>query len=267
MTAFLSFLFLTASFFSLWIRKDPKIWGSLLGLSLLFGFASENILGLGLFFLMGLAAIWFFYAQKPKAVLFLTLIAITFAFKLHVVPGYQAIDITPRFHIGLEIAILGLFPLALLVPLSRSLKDWSLVLKGFLAGCAGIGVLAILATATGATHWAFKMPTFMAIRLWSNLVLTSIPEEGYYRGFLQRELCRYFQNIKGGNLIALLLTSMIFTAAHIYWSPSLDILGFVFLASLLYGGVYLYSGKIESAIFCHFLLNLVHMTFFNYHAM
>lgn len=267
MPAFLSFLFLTASILSLWFRKNPKIWGSLLGLSLLFALASGNILGLGLLFLMGLGVLWFFYAQKPRTLLFLSLIAITLAFKLHVIPGYQPIDITPRFHIGLEVAILGLFPLALLVPLSRSIKDWKLVLKGFLAGCAGIGILAILATAAGATHWAFKMPTFMAIRLWSNLVLTSIPEEGFYRGFLQRELCRYFQNVKGGHLIALFLTSVIFTAAHVYWCPSLDVLGFVFLASLLYGGVYLYSGKIESAIFCHFLLNLVHMTFFDYHAM
>ncbi len=267
MSAFLSFLFLTLSFLSLWVRRDPKIWGSFLGLSLLFGLASGSISGLGLLFLMGLAALWFFYDQKPKTILFLTLISVTIAFKLHVVPGYQAIDITPRFHLGLDVPLVGLFPLALLVPLSRSMKDWKLTFKGFLAGCAGIAVLATLATAAGATHWAFKMPTFMAIRFWSNLVLTSIPEEGFYRGFLQRELCRYFQHVKGGNWIALFLTSIIFTLAHVYWCPSLDILGFVFLASLLYGGVYLFSGKIESAILCHFLLNLIHMTFFDYHAM
>ena len=70
-----------------------------------------------------------------------------------------------------------------------------------------------------------------------------------------------------GKILALILTSVLFTATHIYWSPNLEILAFVFLASLLYGSVYLISGKIESAILCHFLLNLIHMTFFSYHAM
>lgn len=142
-----------------------------------------------------------------------------------------------------------------------------MALRGLLVGCAGIGILAILATITGTTHWDFKLPTFVGIRVWSNLILTSIPEEGFYRGFLQRGLSHYFRDTKIGKIAALLLTSVIFTCAHLYWSPNIAILGFVFLASLLYGGVYLISGKIESAILCHFLLNLIHMTFFEYHAM
>jgi membrane protease YdiL (CAAX protease family) len=66
--------------------------------------------------------------------------------------------------------------------------------------------------------------------------------------------------------MALILSSLIFTAAHLYWSPNLAIFGFVFFAGLLYGGVYLISGRIESAIICHLLLNFIHMTFFSYHA-
>ena len=104
-------------------------------------------------------------------------------------------------------------------------------------------------------------------RLLSNFFLTSIPEEGFYRGFIQNTFYKYFENIKFGKILALLVTSILFTAAHVYWSPNAQILGFVFLASLLYGGVYLISGKLESAILCHFLLNLIHMMFFSYHAM
>ena len=154
-----------------------------------------------------------------------------------------------------------------LVPLARDTKDWSAVLKGLMFGCAGIAVMAVLATLSGATHWQFKLPSFIAARILSNFFLTSIPEEGFYRGFIQNTLCKYFKSIKLGRYLALLLTSILFTAAHVYWSSNIQILIFVFLASLLYGGVYLISGKIESSILCHFLLNLIHMTFFSYHAM
>lgn len=164
-------------------------------------------------------------------------------------------------------AIVGLFPLALLVPLSRTVNDWKRVLKGLGLGCLGIGILALLATIAKATHWQFKAPSHFAIRCFSNLILTSIPEEGFYRGFLLREIALYYQDTKWGKILALLLSSIIFTSAHTYWSPNTTILGFVFLASILYGGVYLISGKIESAILTHFLLNFIHMVFFNYHAM
>ncbi len=264
---FLSFFLLTFSFISLWVRRDRKIWGSSLGLSLLFGLIIGNVLWLGLAFLLGLFVLWIFYLKKPTVALFVALTMITVCFKLGFFSGFDPIFITSRFRIGLDQAIIGLFPLALLVPLAQSIKDWRMVLKGFLVGCAGIGVLAILATITGVTHWEFKLPPFMSLRTWSNLILTSIPEEGFYRGFLQRELSRYFQDTKIGKIASLILTSILFTFAHVYWSPDIAVLGFVFLASLLYGGVYLISGKIESAILCHFLLNFIHMTFFSYHAL
>jgi uncharacterized protein len=263
----LSFLFLTFSILSLWVKRDPRVWGSLLGLSLLFGLIAGNILWLGLIFLGGLILLWVLYAKKPNIVLFIALILVTICYKFHLIPGYHPVFVTPKFQIRLELAILGLLPLALLVPLSKTVQDWKKVLKGLIIGCAGIGILAILATITGATHWEFKLPTSMVARGWSNLILTSIPEEGFYRGFLQRGLSHYFKETKMGKTVALILTSLIFTLTHVYWSPSAAILGFVFLASLLYGGVYLLSGKIESAILCHFLLNLIHMIFFEYHAM
>lgn len=263
----LSFLFLTLSFLSLWVRRDTKIWASLISLSLIFALIAGNLLGIGLLFLTGLLALWLFYLKKPQIALFLALIIATTGFKLHIFPGFPSVVITPKFLIGLGTALLGLIPLAFLVPLAKSRQDWTMAFKGLMIGCAGIALLAIAATLSGAVHWNFKMPTFLATRLWSTLVLTSIPEEGFYRGFVQRELCRYFHDTRMGKLGALLLTSILFTCTHLYWSPNIAILGFVFLSSLLYGAVYLLSKKIESAIACHFLLNFIHMTFFTYHAM
>jgi hypothetical protein len=262
-----AFVFLGTSFFSLWIRRDPKIWGALLGLSMLMGFISGNILWVGLLFLIGLLLLWIFYDRKPNFALFIILICICIGFHLHLFPGYPPFLFTSKFAIGLQGSLIGLFPLAFFVPLARSKQDWKEVMKGFLIGCAGIALLAILATIGGVTHWQFKLPSFAAARFLSNFVLTSIPEEGFFRGFVQKTLSETFKNRMPGKILALILTSVLFTATHIYWSPNLEILAFVFLASLLYGSVYLISGKIESAILCHFLLNLIHMTFFSYHAM
>lgn len=266
MTLF-TFLFLGASFLSLWIRREPKIWGTLLGCSFVFGWIAGNITWLGFVFSLLLLLLWVSYKRKSNVFLFLLLIAFSASFKMKLLPGFSPFSFTSNFAISWQIALIGLFPLAFVVPLARTKKDWIQVLKGLFFGCMGVGVLAVLATASGATHWNFKLPSFAAARFLSNFFLTAIPEESFYRGFIQNTLSRYFGEGKWGKISALFATSLLFTAAHIYWSPNLQILTFVFLASLLYGGVYLLSGKIESAILSHFLLNFIHMTFFSYHAM
>lgn len=266
MTLF-AFIFLGGSFLSLWIKRDLKIWGTLFCLSILSGMIAGNITWIGLAFIALLALLWIFYDRKPSVAVFITLVCLSISFKLRFLPGYHPFFITPKFAVGLENPLIGLFPLALLVPLAKDLRDWTAVIKGLIFGCVGIAILAVLATISGATHWDFKLPSYLGTRLLSNLILTSIPEEGFYRGFVQKKLCDYFKNTSMGNVLALILASLLFSASHIYWSPNSGILAFTFLTGLLYGGVYLFSGKIESAILCHFLFNLIHMTFFSYHAM
>jgi membrane protease YdiL (CAAX protease family) len=266
----LAFIFLSGSILSLWIKRDPKIWGTLLCFSIFSGVIAGHITWIGLAFMSCLAVLWFFYDRKPNLAIFIALVCLGLAFKLRLLPGYNPFFITPKFAIGLENPLIGLFPLALLVPLAKNWNDWTAVIKGFILGCVGIALLAVLATVSGATQLDFKLPSYMGTRLFSNLILTSIPEEGFYRGFIQSTLSGYFKNLrmgKMGNVLALLLSTLLFSVSHLYWSPNLGILAFTFLAGLLYGSVYLASGRIESAILCHFLFNLIHMTFFSYHAM
>ncbi len=262
----LGFFFLTLSFLSLWIRKDPKIWASLLALSLICGTIAGNILCVGLIFIGALALLWVCYSQKPSLPLLLLLALVGIIMALHVLPGYHPVAITTKFKMGFEGSLMGLFSLALLVPLAKTAQDWKKAFQGALIGCAGIAALAILAIASHTVSWQLFLPSAMLPRLFNNLVFTSIPQEGFFRGFLQKEISRYLHDTRKGKILALLLSSLLFMSAHVYWSPSVVVLGFTFLASLLYGGVYLISGKIESAILCHFALNLAHMILFNYHA-
>lgn len=271
MLSSLSFILLGISFLTFWVRRDPKIWASFFILSLLAGLISGTIQWIGIFIIIGWAFLWHLYHQKQSRSLrfffFLLLVVFSYGFVFHLYPGYRPLVFSPKFILSFEKPLIGLFPLALFVPLAHHAKDWQKVFTGFLIGCLGIAILAFLAVLSGAIHFQFKLPSFSMERFLSNFVLVAIPEEGFYRGFLQKGLCNYFHNTKKGNILALILTSILFTAAHIYWSPNAGILAFVFLASLLYGGVYLLSGKIESAILTHFLLNFIHMTCFSYHAL
>lgn len=257
---FIPFLLLVLSFISVWIKRDPKVWGGLLFLSLLSGLVAGNILWEGLVSILALLILWILYDRKPNWILFIAIVGFSLCFKLRFVPGFNPLLLTPKFALGFQSAIVGLFPLALAVQIAKPC-EWKEVLKGFALGCGGIALLAGVAILTGVAHWQYKLPTFLAARTFSNLFLTSIPEEAFFRGFIQKKLSGPF-----GNACALIFASLLFAATHIYWSPNLGVLGFTFLASLIYGGVYWYSNKIESAIMTHFVLNMIHMIFFSYHA-
>ena len=263
----LSWTLLALALLSVWFLSTPKLWGFLLALSLASRMMEGKLLLSGLFFIIVWTILFSFYRRNKRGALFLLVIAFSGGFIFHLFPGFIPTRITPHFKLSIEKSILGLFPLALLVPLARKLKEWQKVLKGLVFGCLGIALMSLLVLASGSLAFKCKLPTFALIRYTSNLLLVAIPEEAFYRGFVQRQIAHYFKNTKKGKAIALLLSSLIFTLAHIFWSPSLPILAFVFQAGLLYGGVYLLSQKIESAILCHFLLNFLHMSCFSYHAM
>jgi membrane protease YdiL (CAAX protease family) len=99
------------------------------------------------------------------------------------------------------------------------------------------------------------------------LIFVSIPEEAFFRGFIQRELYQWF----GSNPLAasgsILITSAFFTLLHLIWVANLPFLGLVFIASLIYGTIYQVTKSIESSILCHFGLNVIHFFFFTYPAL
>lgn len=263
----ISWILLGLAFLSVWVRHAPKIWGTLFALSVSARIIDGSLQLSGLALIVVLAVLWSAYVRKKNAFLYFLLIAVSYGFIFHLFPGFTPTSITPHFQFSFDKSMLGLFPLALVVPLARHTRDWQKVIKGLIFGCIGIVLLALLAVSSGAIGWEYETPTFPLLRYAHNLILVAIPEEALFRGFIQRQLAKYMNNTKRGKAIALIVTALLFTVAHLYWAPTLPIFAFVFLAGLLYGGVYLISEKIESAILCHFLLNAVHMSCFTYHAM
>ena len=263
----LTFSLLIVTLISLWVYRSILVWGALLLVTLVAGFYAGHITLVGLLCTAGLIALFAWFKARPFKLLFGVLVIAGFVFGMKLLPCFPPYRFTTHFAIGLQGALPGLLAMALIVPLARSNRDWVGIVKGIFYGCLGITVLAVAATYLGVVRWQFQLPPLAFERFLVNFFFTCIPEEGFFRGFFQARLALYFRSGKLGKLLALLTTSVLFTLGHLFWTSSGAILGFVFLASLLYGGVYLISKRIESAIVTHFLLNFIHMTFFSYHAL
>ena len=90
-------------------------------------------------------------------------------------------------------------------------------------------------------------------------------EEAFFRGFVQQKLMEKLSvklSARRAAWGATCIGAMLFGLAHFAGGP-----GYVLaatLAGLLYGVVYLYTGRLSMAIAVHFLLNILHLLFFTY---
>lgn len=255
-----------------WIPTQAKNWWIAGTASVLLGFVGGSITFLGLATLTIWALLWVgslqVQARKLQELVFWMIVVAGLLLYLPYDFGIEPIGISSKFRVGLLHPIVGLLPLALLVPLATTWQAWKevffkatpIILLGF-AFFAGAALL------SGVVQWNPKMPTFLEWRIPYQFFLVAIPEEAFFRGFLQHQLFARWEGISGGRWIALCVTSLLFTLVHLTWAPSWILLAFVFTAGIFYGIVYWFSRRIEAAIVAHFLFNMIHMIFFSYHAM
>ena len=269
---FSSFLLLAITIVSVWFTKNTWVHSALLAVTTLLALYTNITSYQGLLFLALLIFLWIFYLKDPEkklnGTLFLIIVLYSTAFKLHLVPGFNNIQIDSKFFLSFDSTYVGTLPLLFVTPLTRKLHDWKPVFtKGLLITFLGLGIMIGLALISGTVKLQFKIPSYPFLRYFNNLIFVSIAEEALYRGFIQNKLIDWLQKIQYKKYIALFLTALIFTFTHWFWAPDIGTFIFVFLAGLLYGYVYVATERIESAVICHFLLNFIHMTFFTYHAM
>ena len=76
----------------------------------------------------------------------------------------------------------------------------------------------------------------------------------------------YFQDVflatKYSKILSCIVASLIFSLIHYYGGIIFMILSFI--AGLFFGGIYLKTRNIQSAIILHFLINFTHLLFFSY---
>ncbi|MED7819214.1 CPBP family intramembrane glutamic endopeptidase [Francisella sp. 19S2-4] len=91
-----------------------------------------------------------------------------------------------------------------------------------------------------------------------NLIFTCMPEEIFWRGFVQTKIKTYTSPI-----VAVLITSLMFALIHIIFAGIFFAI-LAFIASIIYGLAYIKTRKIEVSIICHYLVNIGQFIFFTY---
>jgi len=279
----LCFFSLMMSFLSLWIKRTPWLWGTFLVISYLLAY-HERIVDaktlLPLFFLCIIHKILAYNVQGLLRVfLFLAAVAISFGLCLHFYPWFHNWRILHHIqvsHNGVPYTLyanydkpfIGIFILAWSLPLLQTKHEWYLLLKKTLPFTL-IAIIFLLGPAFYAKviQWDPKFPTFGISWIAINLFLVVIPEEAFFRGFIQKEIFKWLGGKGAAHIGSVVVASLIFTLPHFIWVNQLPFLGMVFLAGLVYGSIYQWTKAIESSIVCHFITNLVHFLFFTYPAL
>jgi CAAX protease family protein len=267
----LTYFSLMMVFLSLWVHRTAWLWGAFLVISYILaqhtGIAKPfSLLPILTLFVLTWAL------KKPiegttRFVLVSIVILIGAGLNFHWIAGFHNWNVTGRFWLNYDKPFMGLFPLVFLLPLIRTPGGWAqMAWRALPLTALTVLILATLTLLSGTVAFSFKIPSHAFLRLTSNLFLVTIPEEAFFRGFVQEEIYKGIGQGFKGSVCAIIGASLLFTLFHLGWTSSAAMLGFVFLAGALYGTVYQYTRAIESSIVCHFIVNLLHMTCFTYHA-
>ncbi|XKE44891.1 CPBP family intramembrane metalloprotease [Halomonas organivorans] len=126
-------------------------------------------------------------------------------------------------------------------------------------GLVGIGGLALmgLAVGLGLLDWRPGPSEWFAVFAVANLLNTCLAEELLFRGMVQRWLTGRL-----GWPAGLALAAALFGLAHLAGGPAFVLV--VAGAGLLYGLVYLWTGRLVWAVLVHWGLNLAHLALFTY---
>jgi len=276
-----TYLFLSFSILSLWIKREPLVWGSLFLIAILFGFIADRIHWQALIFIIFFLGFTYlsFHAFNTKIKILCGIIVtlLSAMLLLHLIPGFsnwiivKNLIISPNaishtLYLNFDKPIAGLFILGVgtLPLLNKRFAILPILKNTFPLTIMGILIICGLSYALGYIKFDLKFTNLFLIWALNNFILVCITEEVLFRGFIQRHLSVGLRKYRFGDYIALLFASLLFGLVHV---GSLIYMLLAGVAGLLYGLVYQKTKCIEASIFTHFLLNTIHFIAFTYPAL
>ena len=272
---------LILSVFALWWPTSAMGWVVLFLVSIVLGLWFDVLAWQALMPIVVLGAACLALARwKPKRYAMpLTIIlagivaVVAFGLGAHLFPGFTTHTVYADIvlsdgaapyskSLSFDKTIAGLLLLGLLVPRINSRGQWThMVMRG--TPYAAITVVVVLSTAlfTGYVRFDPKWTTLFFPWLLLNF-LTCVTEEAFFRGFIQSQLAKALVRIPRADIIALLITAVLFGLAHI--AGGTQYVALATLAGVGYGWVYYKTRRIEGAILTHLALNATHFVFFRY---
>jgi membrane protease YdiL (CAAX protease family) len=275
-----AYLILILAIISIWIHKKPYVFMPLLILSLAFSYYGK-IIEPKAFLLFGLLALLYFYSKKNmplfwKLLTVISLVLITIGSYTNLLKGVNNILVFPDYRLSRDATsvniyanydkgVIGLLILGIFCEVIDTKKELLRVIFITLPYLIFTAFTIIyLSTYLGIIKYDPKFPLSSGIWLAIQIFFVVIPEEAFYRGFLQKELFENLKNKKFASIIALLSTSLIFTLIHMFFTLNLSSILIAFVTGILYGGIYQITKRVESSILVHLSVNMIHYFFFTY---
>jgi uncharacterized protein len=275
----LAFFFFIVTFVSLWLYKRVWVWLPLFGASFAFAYFGNVVTPLAL---VPTAILMFCHGMLSQKItgfwrLLIVMVAaiVSFGLLTHFIKGFNNIELLSTWKVSKDSVpirlfanydkpIAALFIIAFYLPLIQSKKEVKkIIVPTVLWGLFTMIIILGLAYYLEMIRFEFKLPAASLLWLILQIFFVVIPEEVFYRGFLQREIAKDLNN-KVGGILALFTVSLLFALTHLLFVHEAKFFVAAFVSSLLYGGIYLITGAIESAIVIHLLVNIVHFFFFTY---
>ncbi|KIC36797.1 CPBP family intramembrane glutamic endopeptidase [Leisingera sp. ANG-M7] len=184
----------------------------------------------------------------------------------HLLPGVQNLLILDQVR-----AAPGSAPYSLHLNLDKPLVFFALLLAwpallqrkdpagkpAFQSGLLLLAALLPLALLTGALDLEPSLPDWTLLWIASNLLLTCLAEEAFFRGYLQQGLCLRF-----GPAAGIAAASILFGLAHVAAGPA--VAAFAAFLGLACGLGYSGSGRFRVPVLMHFAFNITHLLLFTY---
>jgi membrane protease YdiL (CAAX protease family) len=126
-----------------------------------------------------------------------------------------------------------------------------------LAGLLLLPGLFMLGLATGAVRPEIGLPYWWVVFALSNLFLTCLTEEAFFRGYLQSAFTSKF-----GAIVGIAASSLLFGLAHAGGGPALVV--FASILGLACGLGYYATGRLWVPVLMHFGFNALHLALFTY---
>ncbi len=278
----ISYLLLLVSIISLWIKQDIKVWGTIVISALVCGILAQRITVPGIISIITLGLLYYIVDRdriKSPIRIAAGVLAIILSVSLtaHILPGFNNWKILDNIclsrtshpysmYLNMDKPFVGLFILGLSFPLIKSFKEWASVIQSILPILLiGLIILVSISSITSYTDFDYKFQSIFFVWALHNLFLTCVAEEAFFRGFLQRNLCRKLRENRYGNILSLITVSILFGLAHFAGGFKYIILASV--AGMVYGYAYQKTQRIEAGILCHFAVNTFHFIFLTYPAL
>jgi len=128
----------------------------------------------------------------------------------------------------------------------------------------GISIIYTTGYLIGYVVFDFTWSTVFWVWALKNLFFTVLAEEMMFRGIIQTKLEQILSGFWGlkGKYVAVVIAGVLFGLAH--YAGGVEYVILSSMAGILYGYLYLYTGRIEAPILAHFLLNAIHFIIFSY---